>query len=161
MASKKSTAERGKFKTEVSTALYKSEKIRKLLLGDTSNLSPSETISAFKNHVKSHLFIDDTMTEKETFIFYDVSMPFIHTQIENPKIVMYLIAHRDILEDYSEEGYYGDRIDILSQMVEEALLDKEVINKFGIGELKLDSIEIYNSMTYYGCIMVYTVPTFR
>ena len=75
---------------------------------------------------------------------------------------MYLICHRDILEGYSKEGYFGDRIDILSQMVEDSLVnDKEVSNSFGIGELNLDSIEPYNSTRFYGCSMVFSVPNFR
>ena len=49
---------------------------------------------------------------------------------------MFAICHRDILEDYSKEGYFGDRADILSQMIEDSLInDEEVANSFGIGKL--------------------------
>lgn len=162
MSRKKTTAERGKFKTEISSALYKNANIRELILGDTSGMSARQIQTAFKKHVKSHLFIDDTITEATTFIFYDVRLMYLHTQTKTCQVVMYAICHRDILENYNKEGYFGDRIDILSQMIEDTLInDKEVVNSFGIGELTLDSIDIYNSQRFYGCIMNFSVPAFR
>lgn len=162
MNKKKTTAERGKFKSEISGALYKNKDIRELILGDTSGLSAAQIRSAFKEHVKSHLFIDDTITDAESFIFYDVRFPFMRTQTKTCQVVMYVMCHRDILETYSKEGYYGDRADILAQMVEDTLInDEEVVNSFGIGALSLDSIDIYNSSRFYGCIMYFSVPNFR
>ena len=162
MARRKTTAERGKFKQEVSSALYKNADILDLILGDTSSLNASKKRTLFKEHVKSHLFIDDTITETTTYIFYDIAMPNLRSNIKDCRIIMCLICHRDILEGYSKEGYFGDRIDILSQMVEDSLVnDKEVSNSFGIGELNLDSIEPYNSTRFYGCSMVFSVPNFR
>ena len=162
MSRLKTTAERGKYKKEIHTALYKSKDIRELLLGDTTGKSSSEIQKLFKNHVKSHLFIDDTIEDADTFIFYDIDMPSLHTNIKNCIVVMYLICHRDILETYSKEGFYGDRIDILAQMVEDALInDEDVSNKFGIGQLTLDSIGIYNASRFYGCVLTLSVPNFR
>lgn len=163
MAREKTTAERGRFKKEINAALYKSEEIRDLLLGDTSGMTPAMIQKAFKEHVKSHLFIDDTITDATTYIFYDISIPEIHPETKTCNILMYLICARDILDNYSREGYVGDRIDILAQMVEDALVeDKEVAEKFGIGgNLDFDSIGIYNSTRYYGCVLSFVVPTFR
>lgn len=164
MARKKTTAERGKFKNEIHAALYKSENIRNLLLGDVSGKSAVQIQKDFKNHVKSHLFIEDTVVDADTFIYYDVIMPRLHPNTKECKVIMYLISHRDIVdntEDCPTDGYFGNRVDILSQLVEEALLDTEVVNKFGIGELSLDSISIYNATRFYGCIMEYSVPSFR
>ena len=158
----KTTSERGKFKREIHSALYKSANIRELLLDNINNMSAREMQIAFKDHVKSHLFIDDTITETGTFIFYDVIFPKIHPQVKDCVVLMYLICSRDILENYYKEGYYGDRIDILSEMVEDALIDDdETVNSFGIGELSLDSIEPYNATRFYGCIMTFTVPSYR
>lgn len=162
MARDKTLIERGKFKNEINTALYKSEDIKELLLGDTLGLSNSEIRKEFKKYVKSHLFIDDTLTEAKTYIFYDVVFPYLQSNIKTCKILMYLICSRSILEDYQKEGYYGDRIDILSQMVEDVLInDEEVANSFGIGSLDLDSVDIYNSNRFYGCVLTFTVPNFR
>lgn len=162
MVKKKTLVERGKFKSEITTALYKNANIREMLLGDTTGMNSSEIRANFKQYVKSHLFIDDTINEAKTFIFYDVIFPTLQEQIKSCRVVMYLICSRDILEDYSKEGYYGDRIDILSQMVEDTLInDEEVANSFGIGRLKLDSVDIYNANRFYGCILKFDVPAFR
>lgn len=158
----KTTAERGKFKKEIHAALYKNENLRELILGDTSSMSSKELRTAFKEHVKSHLFIDDTIEETTTYIFYDIAFPFLHTNTKTCQIVMYAICHRDILEDYSKEGYYGDRADILAQMIEDSLInDEEVANSFGIGKLVLDSVSIYNANKFYGSILTFEVPSFR
>lgn len=47
-------------------------------------------------------------------------------------------------------------------MIEDALInDESVAKNFGIGNLKLDSVDIYNSNRFYGRIMTFTVPDFR
>ena len=162
MAKMKTTAERGKFKQEIHSALYKNKDLIELLIGDTSGMSPSKIRSAFKEHVKSHLFIDDTITDTSSFIFYDVVFPTLRSNIKTCKIIMYAICHRDILEDYSKDGYYGDRSDAMAQMIENTLInDEDISHRFGIGELSLDSVGVYNSNRFYGCIMEFIVPNFR
>lgn len=162
MAKKKATEERGKYKEYITKALFQDEDIKRLLLGDISNLSANDIRLKFKDHVKSHLFIDDTIEETESFIFYDVSMPSLRANTKSCTIVMFAICHRDILDDYSNQNYPGNRADALSQMIENCLLnDSEVANKFGIGELFLDSVNIYNSNHFYGCIMEFEVHNFR
>lgn len=159
---KKSTAERGKFKQEITSALYKSADIRDLLLGDTSGMSTSDKQKLFRKHVKSHLFIDDTIEETDSFIFYDVRLPDLAAQIKDCQVVLYAICHRDILDDYVKEGYFGNRADILSQMIEDCLInDEEVANSFGIGKLSLDSVDLYNATRFYGVVMIFNVPDFR
>ena len=159
---KKSAAERGKFKQEIHTALYKSADIRDLLLGDTSGMSTSDKQKSFRKHVKSHLFIDDTIEETDSFIFYDVRLPNLAAQIKDCQVVLYAICHRDILDDYVKEGYFGNRADILSQMIEDCLInDEEVANSFGIGKLSLDSVDLYNATRFYGVVMIFNVPDFR
>ena len=158
----KTTSERGKFKMEINNALYKNPDIIDLLIGDTTGLKQGDIVKSFKEHVNSHLFIDDTITDTSTFIFYDVSFPSLKNNVKSCSIVMYLITHRSTLENYTRDGYYGDRIDILSQMVEDTLINNEdVANSFGIGRLSLDSIYPYNSERMYGCIMNFSVPNFR
>lgn len=155
------TKERGQYKTKINNALFRSKNIKELLLDDVADMSPQEMIAAFKARVKSHLFIDETIKDTGTYIFYDVVMPVLRPQVKTCKLVLYAICHRDILENYSKENYYGNRADILSQMIEETLLDEEIVKDFGIGDLSIDSIDIYNSTTYYGVSMTFIVPTFR
>lgn len=155
-------SERGTFKTIIHSALYKNEDIREMLIGDTTGMSGAEMRSQFKNYCKSHLFIDDTITETATFIFYDVRIPRTNRTTKQLYVIMYLICSRDILEDYAKEGYVGDRIDILAEMVEETLInDEEIAQSFGIGKLRLDSVDIYNSTRFYGCILNFDVSDFR
>lgn len=158
----KTTSEKGKFKEEIHAALYKSKDIQELLLNDTSGMSASKVQEEFRNHVKSHLFIDDTIEETSSFIFYDVVFPYLEPNVKTCRVIMYAICHRDILDDYYKDGYFGNRADALSQMIEDVLInDKEVANSFGIGELTLDSVEIYNSTKFYGCVLTFNVPSFR
>ena len=159
---KKTTAERGKFKQEITSALYKSADIRDLLLGDTSGMSASDKQKLFRKHVKSHLFIDDTIEETDSYIFYDVRLPDLAAQIKDCQVILYAICHRDILDVYVKEGYFGNRADILSQMIEDCLInDEEVANSFGIGKLSLDSVDLYNATRFYGVVMIFNVPDFR
>ena len=162
MARSKTTAECGKFKQIIHSALYKSDEICDLLFGDESFDAAHKKRDLFRNHVKSHLFIDDTIQDAGSYIFYDVRCPNLHSNIKTCMIVMYIICHRDILDNYSKDGYYGNRADILSQMVEDTLLnDHEVANSFGIGELTLDGTDFYNATRFYGYIMRFSVPNFR
>ena len=159
----KTTIERGKFKNEIHTALYQSENIRSLLLGDTSGQSASEIRKAFKDHVKSHLFIDDTILATDTYVFYDVVFPVLHAQAKQCKVVLYAICHRDILDDDIDiDGYCGNRADILVELIEDCLInDEETANSFGIGRLSLDSVDVFSDKRLYGYVMVFTVPNFR
>ena len=116
----------------------------------------------FNEHVKSHLFIDDTIEETQSFIFYDVYMPRIGSHRQRCQVILYAICHRSILDGYKMDGFRGNRADILSQMVEDALLNNfDTANSFGIGNLTLDSVDIYNSKRFYGCIMMFSSPDFR
>lgn len=159
---KKTTVERAKFKLEINKALFQSEDIRDLILGDTSGMSLDTIRSKFKKRVFSHLFVDDTIEDADTFIFYDVIFPSLHEHTKRCQVHMYLICHRDILNNYSRDGYYGDRIDILSEMVENALInDDKTVVKFGIGNLTLDELMVYNTRRFYGVHLVLSVPSFR
>ena len=51
---------------------------------------------------------------------------------------------------------------ILTEMVENALLyDEEVAKSFGIGNLELSHIGIYNGRNVYGHVLQFNVPNFR
>lgn len=159
---KKTTAERGKFKKIIHAALYKNTDLRDLLLGDTSGKSAKVIRDEFKAHVKSHLFIEDTLKDEASYVFYDVRIPNIHTHVKNCIIIMYAICHRNILEDYEKEGYYGDRSDIMAQMIEDSLINNwDTANEFGIGALNMIDVDIYNSTRFYGSVLTFEIPNFR
>lgn len=150
----------GLYKVRIKNALLKSDNIRDVVLGDSGSQS-IESISRFKQHVKSHMFIDDTINDVGTFIFFDVLLPDLRTKTKSVKVIIYAICHRDILENYNKDEYYGNRADILSEMIEETLLDERIIKEFGIGDIELESVDIYNSTSFYGRIMVFNSVNFR
>lgn len=163
MANKKSIADRGQFKNEISAALYKNANIKRILLGNTDGISPADVRKLFKDHVKSHLFVDDTIEATDSFIFYDVTLPSIHPQTKTCRVILYAICHRDILDDdVSIDGYFGNRADVLTQIIEDCLInDEETAKSFGIGKLSLESVDIFNDRRFYGYIMRFSVPDFR
>ena len=63
---------RGLYKQKIKSMFYKSDNLLNLLIGDCSELSNTEKFKKFNENVKTHLFIDDTLTEKETLIFFDM-----------------------------------------------------------------------------------------
>lgn len=162
MESKNTTAELGQYKEKISKALFQNDDLRELILGDTNGMNAAALRNAFKDHVKSHLFIDDTITDSTSYIFYDIFCPSLRTNTKQCQIIIYAICHRDILDAYIKDGYYGNRTDIMTQMIENTLVnDDKVANEFGIGKLSLDGIDIYNSSRFYGRILTFGVPTFR
>lgn len=153
--------ELGIYKTRILNALLKSDDIKDLILGDNCDVNTKESLFEFKSHVNSHLFIDDTIKDTSTYIFFDVILPKMRPQVKSIQIYIYAICHRDILENYTKEKYYGNRADILSEMIEETLLDEDIVKEFGIGDLELDNVDIYNSSTFYGRILTFSVNNFR
>lgn len=150
--------DRGQFKSNIKKCLYKNENLRQFLFdGENINVTPH----LFSERVKSHLFLDDILTDKKSYIFFDVICPQFTAQIKEIKIVMYVICHRDILDDYTKkDGYYGNRADVLSQAVEKALITDSA-KEFGIGDLQLEGVDLYNGKDYYGTQLIFNVPTFR
>lgn len=158
----KFTSERGTFKQIIHAALYRSTDIKDLLLGDTSEMSASMIQSEFKKRVISHLYIDETVLKTNTYVFYDVVFPYIHTNTKDCQIIMYVLCHVNTIDEYYDDNYAGNKVDVLTQMIEDVLLnDEDVANNFGIGQLKLDSEELYQASHFYGTVLTFSVPNFR
>lgn len=157
----KSIKERGLIKENVKSILFRNENVMRVMFDNYDDMKPKQRMTAFNDHCKSHLFIDGTLEGEEVFIFFDVVIPEVQAQIKECKIIMYLACHRDLLDNFGLDGYYGNRTDILSQAVEEALLDPENAKTFGIGDLVLENVDIYNNSEYYGVNMIYSVKCFR
>ena len=158
---RKTLFESGLFKEKISAELYKDTRIMNLIFDNSPPQKTSEKLQKFKEHVKSHLFFEDTITDTGTYIFYDIVFPETHENIKRCRIIMYMIAHRDSIETYSLEGYHGNRVDILEELVTDVLLNnKEFANSFGIGPLQLIKSTIYNASRFYGRILEFDVPDF-
>ena len=157
----KSIKERGIFKENIKNMLFSFADVMKVLFVNFDNMTVRQKREEFLKYVKSHLFIDDTLTEKGTYIFFDVVIPNLAAQTKECKVIIYLVCHRELLDDFQMEGYYGNRADVLSQAVEAALLNEENAEQFGIGDLTLEYVDIYNSNNYYGVIMSFGAKCFR
>ena len=153
--------ERGLFKQRIKNIFFSSNDVMRILVDDYEKLTDKQKKEAFSDSVKSHLFIDNTLTEKGTYIFFDVVIPNFRTQTKECKIVMYLICHRDLLDGFNFKDYSGNRTDILAQVVEECLLNPKNKKQFGIGNLLLSAVDIYNSNNYYGIQMIFDAECFR
>lgn len=151
----------GMFKEFITSALFENDEIRNMILGKEVSSDKKTQIDVFKKKVHSHLFVDDTVLETDTFIFYDVYIPYANSTIKTNKLIIYCICHRDILDNYTLDGYHGNRVDILSELIEETLYDDEIRKKFGIGELSVEGVNIYNATRFYGRELRFDIPNFR
>lgn len=152
----------GLYKEKIMQVFFASNDVLEILLdGAIQETNGTEKIMEFNEHVKSHLFIDDVLENPESYIFFDLAIKGISSQIKNCKVYVYAICHRDILDGYAKKGYYGNRADILAQTIEKELTNRKNANSFGIGELTLDGVDIYNSKNYYGRILTFDIRAFR
>jgi hypothetical protein len=159
----KGIKDRGLFKINIKKLLFTSDDVMKILLADTedTNMGTAQRKQLFDDHVKSHLFIDDTLSDKGAYIFFDCDIPAFYAQTKKCRIVVYCVCSRDLLDDFKMEGFVGNRADCLSQAIEAALLNPVAEKEFGIGDLTLEGVDIYNSKEHYGTIMVFETECFR
>lgn len=157
------TKERGHFKSLVKKALFLNNDVTNILFGEEfSNKSKAEQKRLFDDKVKSHLFLDEIIEGKDSYIFFDVIAPEVHKNTKRLMIILYAISHREILDDFTYgDDFYGNKSDMLGQAVEEALLDSSNSKEFGIGDLNLLQVDLFNSKDFYGVKMVFDAVTFN
>ncbi len=90
--------ERGLYKEQIKKALFSSNEICEMLMGDTSSLSNKEKAKIFDYWVKSHLTIEDVLDDEGSCIFFDITTRSISPTIKKDEIIMYVVCHRDILD---------------------------------------------------------------
>ena len=155
----KTAKQRGEYKSLIQQALFSNNDLVEFITGndDTAPLSAIDKAHLLSKNVKSHLFIDGTLSDIGMYIFFDLITRNVSAQIKDCTIVLYAICHRDALDEHHKDGYSGNSADILSTLIEETLCGN---SDLGIGKISLDSTEIYNAQDYYGCIMTFKVPDF-
>lgn len=152
----------GDYKSRIISSLYKSVDLKKVLLDNYELDAKTKCTKEFKEHVKSHMFVDGTVTDTASYIFFDVVIPNMRTTTKEVQIIMYVVAHREILDEPVElENVTGNRADILSMLVEDALADKEVASQFGIGDLTCEEALIYNGKDVYGRQLIFSSVDFK
>ena len=140
----KTAKQRGEYKSLIQQALFSNNDLVEFITGndDTAPLSAIDKAHLLSKYVKSHLFIDGTLSDIGMYIFFDLSIRF---------------RNKYSLDEHHKDGYSGNSADILSTLIEETLCGN---SDLGIGKISLDSTEIYNAQDYYGCIMTFKVPDF-
>jgi len=154
-----SVKELGQYKIKISSALRKSENIKEILLGVGYDEELAD--GDLEEYIIDHLYDDDVITETNTYIFFDVDMDNMRPNTKDCNVIMKFICNKSILDNYKKDGYYGNRTDILTQMVEEIITDEKVAEEFGIGDIQFRKVGIYETKTMYGRIARLFVPDFR
>lgn len=154
--------QKGEYKSKIFTSLYKSTDLKKVLLDNYELDEKTKCTKDFKEHCKSHLFVDGTLSDCGSYIFFDVVIPNMRTQTKTVQILMYVVAHRDILDEaVALDGVTGNRADVLAMLVEDALTNPETAKQFGIGDLTCEEALIYNGKDYYGTQLTFTAVDFK
>ena len=154
--------QKGEYKSKIFTSLYKSRYLLRVLLNDYSIDEHTNCAKDFKEHVKSHLFVDGTVYDCASYVFFDVVIPNMRSQTKTLQIIMYVVCHRDILDEPTQiEGVSGNKADVMAMLVDDALSNKEVRKEFGIGDLTLEESIVYSGKDYYGTQLIYTAVDFK
>jgi len=160
--------ELGKYKDRLYSLLASDKKILQLLLGKNYEDKFDDIDTELERYIFPHLYTEPTVTETESYIFFETYVPRTSPTIKNMKISIQTLCHKTIAK-YVEKpkGYYGLRYDVLAQYIEELLcpVDKETIKQrikqFGIGRFELQSVDLLLSNDFVGRNMTFIVPEFR
>ena len=148
--------ELGRYKQTLLEKIHKSKDIIDAIL--PSGYSPYDVTDLLKEHLFSFLFVEGTQKEEKSYICLDTRVPRVidHTY-KDVQIIIQVIAHKNIL-DYEKIGYLGNRVDIVSDMVDRLINNSDL---FGSTRLQLNGVEIYNTEKYYGKTLMYSCVDFN
>ena len=156
--------ELGRYKNLINPIFYQSEGIRKAILGKDyvqTYTTEDEIYEGLRPFIKSHLYVDDVMLDMGTYLFYDVTVPYAQASMKTCHLVIYTFCNKEIIDTFNLKGYEGNRVDIMCQLIEEAVTDPEIIRKYGIGKMQLRDCQIFTRQkNVYGKILDFEVPNF-
>lgn len=148
----------GRYKSRFKSKLAHSDDIKECLLGKDYDEEMVDDL--LDGHIYSYLYVPDTQTETKSYICFDIRVPRVPSDyIKDMELIIYVFAHKDKMK-YTKVGYIGNRCDALADMIDTAIANAPATD-FGIGSLRLSSIDIYQVGTeYYGRVMKYTCSEF-
>lgn len=148
----------GLYKNRLINVFLNNSDICQLLL-DEDNITSDSVDNLVYSQVFPYLFVDNTQTQKLTYLCIEIDVPKVPTRtIKDLKLTIWAYCHKDCMK-YSQKGFLGTRVDILSDMIERTLQDS---NLFGIGKLHLDYVtRMFPQSSYYGREMVFSIPDFK
>ena len=94
----------GNAKVLLSKQLKNSENILTMLLGKDYEDKYEDVEEEIGKHIFDCLFIEGAehiLTEKGTYIFYDIDCPIIHANVKNIRITLDILGDRNILRNFS------------------------------------------------------------
>ena len=132
------------------------------LLFNKQSYTDDDIENLFYSQIFPYLYVDETQDNTLTYLCYELDIPPSNEKsssaIKNMKIIVLAYCHKDIMQ-YSKQGYYGTRVDILADMVERKLRNSY---DFGIGKPELVSVTNYfPNNKYYGRKLIYNIPFFK
>ena len=146
----------GIFKTNILLSFLDSPDICELLLGE--NYTSDEVDNLVYSQIFPYLYIDETQTEVLPYLCVEVNFRKQSRTMKTLQVIVYAYCHKDCMK-YHKDGYSGTRADILADMVDRQLHET---NKYGIGELNLESVNYYfPNNKYYGRQLVFTTSDFK
>lgn len=148
----------GSYKNKLISAFVNSDEICELLF-NKKPYTEDDVENLVYTQIFPYLYVDETQTEVESYICFEVDIPKIPTgTIKDMKLILWIYSHKNCMK-YLKEGYLGTRVDILVDMVEKQLRDSD---KFGIGKLQLVSCTyFFPNDKYYGKQLIYNMPDFK
>lgn len=128
---------------------------------NSSNINRESLLLTFL-YIKCYLYMDETQTEVMSYICVETTIPRVPTgTIKNVKLTIWAISHKECMK-FHYPGYAGDRVDILSDMIDRIISSEDNCRTFGIGKPELTGIEyLFPQNKYYGRQMIYNIPDFK
>ena len=149
--------ELGKYKNTVISVICGNDDICKAIFGDSYNVSDIDD-ELFGEQVLPYLFVPGAQEDAKVYVCVETAIPrTIGFELKDVKLIVQVVCHKDLIK-YRKKGYSGNRTDILSDMVNRQLNSSR---DFGIGRLKLESVDIINTDKFYGRSMIYKCPDFN
>ena len=185
-----SLVELGLFKEMLQGLFFETEDIRKLVMPTTLNPTftdwenwiggPYSTnaygeveIVRLPGHCLDVPFIEGIVTDTRTFIAMETCLNYTRgDRLKNLSIQIFVYSHREAFrlsveerKYFKERGYAGNRCDMAAMAINRTLLQKNVRDKFGIGNLIFDEVARPVSTNipnfdYYGRSLFYNINDF-
>lgn len=148
----------GLYKSRLLSTILSNREACEVLL-EKKDFTEDDIDNLIYKQVFPYLYVDETQTEVLTYICLEVDIPRIPTHtIKNIQITIWVYSHKDDMK-YSKKGYFGTKVDILSDIVERSLHNSD---KFGIGKLSLYSVNhIFPNTKYYGKQLIFNTSDFK
>lgn len=141
---------------EIIISSLMTDDILELLLG--KDYTEEQAADVVYTQIFPFLYTEDIQTKTLSYIGVDIVPEESTKTIKNVTIVIWAYCHKDIMK-YSKAGYRGNRVDILSDMI-----DRKIRNSgdLGIGLPEFKKAPYFMPQTkFYGRQLTYIIPDFK